>query len=96
MRQKKDEKVTIVEEPYTCTSCGRQNLKFTEIVFRTDSEEQIIESSVLCQPCFLKSPVFLKLIAKTPEAARGMDKLIEQMDYKYNRRMLRRVLKKKD
>ncbi|HML03922.1 MAG TPA: hypothetical protein VK487_11205 [Candidatus Bathyarchaeia archaeon] len=47
----KGKEPTIIDEPYTCTSCGRKNLKFNEIVFKEDENGQVTE--VLCGMCGL-------------------------------------------
>jgi len=47
-----DEKPTIcTEETYTCVSCGRNKLKFTEIVYKEDKNGQVDLSTVMCLTC---------------------------------------------
>lgn len=92
-------KVTIIDEPYTCMYCGRMNLKYGEITYKEDIDGQVIESSVSCHACFFRtSPRLQALMRKHPEAAEELakefEKIAKQMEYNYNRRMARRVLKK--
>ena len=47
--------IVYIEEPYTCTVCGRQNLKFQEIGWKPDKDDQIDLSTVTCQSCALIS-----------------------------------------
>lgn len=92
------EGITYVDEPYTCTSCGRQNLKIEEISYVEDKENQIILSTVTCKRCAFTSmlPTFLK-IAK-PGHEKDMEKLVKKMvdqfEHNFNRRMIRRAVKK--
>jgi hypothetical protein len=87
--------VTIIEEPYTCVKCHRQNLLISEISYQENSEGQIIEGTILCRACFLKAPDFKKLLKEGPETEKVINKLIRQFEYNYDRRMVRRVLPKK-
>jgi len=85
--------VTFINEPYTCTVCGRKNLKYTEISYKENENGQIDESTITCLPCLFKSPAFMKLVK--PKHANDLDKTADHLDHNYNRRVIRRALKKK-
>jgi ferredoxin-like protein FixX len=43
----------IIEEPYTCVSCGKKNLSFPQICYKEDGEGQIDLKTVECKKCGL-------------------------------------------
>ena len=99
VKRKKYDDVLIIEEPYTCTSCGRQNLKFEEISWKDDKEGQIDNSTVCCKTCSLTSllPTFLKLVkpGREKDAEKIFKEAIRNFERNYNRRLVRRVVKKR-
>lgn len=99
-KEKDKEPIVIIEEPYTCTVCGRQNLKFQEIGYREDKDGQIDLSTVACTSCHWLSvwPILKKYIKAGHEkdAETLLKESVGDFEHNYNRRLLRRVLKKKD
>jgi hypothetical protein len=99
-RKKKQKGPIFIEEPYTCNDCGRKNLKYEEIVFKEDENGQIDLSSVTCKTCGLMSiwPTFRKHIKPGHEkdAEKVFRKMAKGFEYNYNRRLVRRVLEKKE
>jgi ribosomal protein L37AE/L43A len=87
-----------IEEPYTCTSCGRKNLKFEEIGFKEDKNGQIDLSTVHCKTCGWISlmPAFLKYVKPGHEkdVERVLRRELKNFEANYNRRLVRRTIKK--
>jgi hypothetical protein len=95
----KDKKPPLfVDEPYTCVSCGKNNLKFEEIVWFEDKEGQIDVSTVKCLKCwwlFLYPHLAGEIIpGKEKEIEEIIKKHIKQFEHNYNRRTFRRATKK--
>ena len=83
------------EETFTCVSCKHKNLTYREIVYQEDKNNEILLFTVQCIPCFLKSSEFQKVAKQTPEAQKILKQLIKRLEYNYDRKTLRRVLRKK-
>jgi C4-type Zn-finger protein len=95
----KDKEPIFIEEPYTCTACGRQNLKYEEISYK-EKHGQIDLSTVVCINCgyvFLLAALEKHVI---PEHRKDVERILKQemkrKEHNYNRRLVRRVLKKKE
>ena len=89
----------IIDEPYTCTSFGRKNLKFGEISYMEDKEGQIDVSTVICKTCAWLSiwPKLQKYIKPEHEkdAERAFKKELRQFETNYNHRLVRRTVQKR-
>lgn len=87
-----------VDEVYTCVCCGKNNLKFEEIVWFDDKEGQIDLSTVKCYKCLWLS-VYPHLAGKiSPGKEKEIEKIIKnhikKSEHNYNRRTFIRATKK--
>jgi hypothetical protein len=94
-----------IEEPYTCVCCGKNNLKYNEIVWLDDEAGEIDLSTVRCFKCWIEwlpthfggkiAPEDEKEFEKVLDVLeKGMEKHIKQLERNYDRRTVRRATKK--
>jgi hypothetical protein len=93
-------KITFIDESYVCTACGRENLKGTEMSYRVDKDNQVILESVLCKKCAMAGIYSTLLPMIKPGHEKDVEKILEKMasdfEYNYDRRLMRRVTRKKE